>query len=164
MAFIDFVNWSTGLRNSMSKALHRIASNLGPDDTKWIEGQIEQIRTELTDGYSQITSLRSEYKELIKKYFENSRPFPTSPKTFQSDLKQYRKLIAHSMFLEDLSFLEYWGVEYPRSQKFEVLANQVSDYVIAFQRICDDKKYRETHDFSEGVVPYYKQLKEWLSK
>jgi len=163
MAFTDFMKWSTELKSNMSKALHKIASNLGPDDKQWIEDQIEKIRTELTDGYSEITNLRSSYKGLIKKYFEKNRPFPTSPKTFQSDLKQYRTLIAHTIVLEDLSFLEYWGVKYPHSQNFKILANQVSDYVIAFQRICDDAEYRETNGIPEGVVPYYKQLKEWLS-
>ncbi|NJL38790.1 MAG: hypothetical protein HC840_16190 [Leptolyngbyaceae cyanobacterium RM2_2_4] len=138
-------------------------NKLGSSDSAWIEEQIGKVRDELTEGESEIASLKSGYKQLIRQYFDERKPFPSSGKNFQSDLKQYRELIAHSVVLDDLSFLKYWGVDYPRSHDFKVLTNSVNDYLIAFDRICQDQNYRERHNIPDGVVVYYKTLIEWLS-
>ncbi|MBD2106249.1 hypothetical protein [Nodosilinea sp. FACHB-13] len=121
--------WISDLEQAMNNLRHSFSSS---DHTE-LESQLLELKNELWHGQTETLRVRSDYKNIVEQYLGRFKPFPSSPKSFENDVKTYIELVGHSIVLDDIAFLKKWGVEYPANNAFRVLAEPVSQYISVFK-------------------------------
>ncbi|GAB1545307.1 hypothetical protein NUACC21_79830 [Scytonema sp. NUACC21] len=142
--------------------------------------KIREISESLLSFEINIMKAKEKYGTLIKKYLDKNNPFPSQPKNFATDCKQYLDLISYCIIIDpdhSQNFLKTWGVDLPLGKGKSLLAESVSEYIDAFTKCRDDKKLFEQLTFDREsnnsldhnlFKPYFgylvEQLKQYKSK
>jgi hypothetical protein len=147
-----FILWISELEQAMNDLRHSFSY---ADDSD-IASKLLVLKNELSYGQEETARIRNDYKGVVNDFFQRLKPFPSNPKTFSNDIKTYIDLVGHTIVLDDLSFLKKWGVEYPASKDFRVLAKPVSEYLDTFNNGVVGK-------VPQNALPYFRYLADELS-
>jgi hypothetical protein len=164
--------------NPLKTIIENINQSLSSSDVS--KKKITEISESLLSFEINIIKAKEKYHTLVKKYLDKNKPFPSKPKTFATDCKQYLDLISYCIIIDpdhSRKFLKTWGVDLPLGKGNYLLAEPVSEYIDAFTKCRDDKKLFEELTFDKEsnnsldhnlFKPYFgylvEQLKQYKSK
>jgi hypothetical protein len=103
------------------------------DELNSFLGEILGALKDLQNGYVRLTE---ESLKLNPPFSWNqNNPNKETLENFNKDMEQYRLLIRYSILAQDINRLDEWGILYPRSHNFDILALDKAAYLERFEQI-----------------------------
>ncbi len=116
---LSFTDWGKKFQNllgELTMAVRDLIQKLPGMSISDIEKHLEECRNELQRGSDEFSNAKKEYKVLVQAYF---RKFPPRFSEKRSEnLREYTKLIGHSVIIDSTDLLDEWGIKYLRAKKF----------------------------------------------
>jgi len=101
------------------------------------ERKLEEYGKELIEGSQKFSNAKATFREMSMVFLQ--RFPPAFSDDFASNMREYDKLLIHSLRSENKDLLLEWGIKYPQSKSFSWTTNpqEKQHYINALTELCE---------------------------